>query len=114
MTRIIKNISGAYGITHQLDYEFGYDPLINNKYAVDILKQTVSDLKKIQKLEILKPVMSSEGFSYYLSKFRGCLWWIGAKPNKPYPLHSPYFDINEDVLPRGVEMMVKITIKWEI
>ncbi|MFT0804126.1 M20 family metallopeptidase [Bacillus swezeyi] len=112
VTRIVESISGAYGTTHQLDYELGYDPLINNKYAIDILKHTVSDLNRVQKFETLEPVMSSEDFGYYLSKFRGCLWWIGAKPNTPYPLHSPHFDINEDVLPLGVEMMVKITIKW--
>lgn len=108
--KIVENISSAYGTKHQLDYEFGYDPLINDKDALNVLRESFANMNRIQHLEVLDPVMSSEDFGYYLSKFKGCLWWIGAKPKTPYPLHSPHFDINEDVLSVGVEALVKTTI----
>ena len=49
------------------------------------------------------PSMGSEDFSFYLDKVPGAFLRIGARhPDwEPIPLHSPAFDIDEDVLCLG-------------
>lgn len=48
------------------------------------------------------PIMGAEDFSFYAQKFPGAFFMIGVH-NKTmeamHPLHSPYFVIDEDVLP---------------
>jgi hippurate hydrolase len=49
--------------------------------------------------------MGSEDFSYYLDVCPGCYVRFGARaPDwEPIPLHSPAFDIDEDVLMVGAD-----------
>jgi hippurate hydrolase len=47
--------------------------------------------------------MGSEDFSYYLQKIPGCYVRFGARRHEHeyIPLHSPEFDLNEEVLKVG-------------
>ena len=49
------------------------------------------------------PSMGSEDFSFYLQKVPGAFLRIGARRPEwePIPLHSPAFDVDEDVLEIG-------------
>jgi len=49
------------------------------------------------------PSMGSEDFAFYLEKIPGCYVRFGARrrEDKYIPLHSPEFDINEEVLKVG-------------
>lgn len=47
--------------------------------------------------------MGSEDFAYFLEKIPGCYVRFGARPKGSgfVPLHSPVFDIDEEVLKVG-------------
>ena len=51
----------------------------------------------------LHPSMGSEDFSFYLQEVPGCFVRFGARKSdwEPVPLHSPMFDIDEEVLKVG-------------
>lgn len=48
--------------------------------------------------------MGSEDFAFYLDKVPGSFLFLGTRNEKVgavYPPHSPYFTVDEDVLPIG-------------
>lgn len=49
------------------------------------------------------PSMGSEDFAFYLQHKPGCFVRFGARKTgwEPLPLHSPAFDVDEEVLPIG-------------
>jgi amidohydrolase len=62
----------------------------------------------------IQPFMSSEDFSYYLQKIPGCFIFIGINnPEKDiiYPQHHPKFDIDEDSLAYGMEILSRSALK---
>ena len=62
--------------------------------------------------QVGEPNMASEDVSYFLQKAPGCYFNIGTS-NEARGLiwsnHHPRFDIDEDALPIGVEMLVRVT-----
>jgi metal-dependent amidase/aminoacylase/carboxypeptidase family protein len=56
------------------------------------------------------PSMGSEDFAYYLEKMPGCYVRFGARrrDNEYIPLHSPEFDINEEVLKVGASFFDEV------
>jgi amidohydrolase len=111
--RISKHIAEAYRGKAELEYHFGYPPLINSKeetqYVINIAKQVVGE-KRI----ITVPVsMGGEDMAYFLEKAKGAFYWLGSMNKEKgldKPHHSAYFDFDEDVLPIGVEMHVRIAL----
>jgi len=66
-------------------------------------------------VDVLKPSMGSEDFAYYLEKVPGSFFRLGIRNEEKgiiHPYHSSRFDIDEEVLPFGVEMFVRIVDKY--
>lgn len=108
LERVIKGITSSYGATYKLDYEFGYDPLLNDPLSVQFFKELASKMDDIDSIQTLSPVMSSEDFGSFLSKVPGCFWWLGVGSN--IGLHNPMFDIDERALKIGVNLLINTAI----
>jgi amidohydrolase len=64
-----------------------------------------------ENVEFLRPSMGAEDFAYYLQKIPGSFFRLGCRNEAKgivHPYHSSLFDIDEEVLPFGVEMFVRI------
>lgn len=112
--RIGNNIAGAFRGKFELEYNFGYPPLINNTDQVEFLKEIVKQTLGEDSLEEAPISMGGEDMSYFLERVPGVFFWLGAKNEEKgiiNPHHSPYFNIDEEVLPIGVELLVNIAIK---
>jgi amidohydrolase len=49
--------------------------------------------------------------SYFLAEVPGCYFFVGSRNEEKgfvYPHHSPKFDIDEDALPIGLEIMTRL------
>ena len=51
--------------------------------------------------------MSAEDFSYMLQQKEGAYIWLGAGKDHQN-LHSPLYDFNDDILPVGASLWVRI------
>jgi amidohydrolase len=59
--------------------------------------------------------MAAEDFAEYSTRVPGCYLFLGARDEAVgaiHPHHSPYFDICEDALPLGVEILEKAAIEY--
>ncbi len=104
-------IAKAHGLEAELDYKDGTPPLKNDdkmtEYVVEVAKRVVGSENVI----LVPPTMGGEDFSFFLQKIPGCFYLVGSANEKKginKPHHSPYFDIDEDCLPIGVEMHVQV------
>lgn len=90
----------------QVDVEIseGYPPVINSPAEARIARHAARAVVGEEGLMAMDhPSMGSEDFSYYLDKIPGCYVRFGARraEQEYIPLHSPAFDIDENVLKVG-------------
>jgi amidohydrolase len=109
LEKAVWGITLSYGGAYEYDYIEGYPPVINDKGAVEFGKTVVEKLFGEKHFEFLKePSTGGEDFAYYLQKVKGAYFRLGIRNEEKgiiHPLHSAYFDIDEDVLPVGAAFM---------
>jgi hippurate hydrolase len=61
-------------------------------------------------VEIPRPAMASEDFAFYLERVPGSFIVFGVGDAKP--LHSPYFNFNDDAIPHAVKVLVALATQF--
>jgi amidohydrolase len=87
-----------------IDY---YPPVMNDHKLFTELKHALEP----QEYRILKPMMFAEDFAFYQQKVPGMFVMLGTKNENrgwTHPLHSCYFNFDESVLIKGVELYIKL------
>lgn len=87
-----------------IDY---YPPVLNDEILFNQLKNHLLP----SEYEILRPMMFAEDFAFYQQKVPGLFVMLGTQNIDRgfiHPLHSCYFDFDESVLIKGVELYQKI------
>jgi amidohydrolase len=101
MEEIARGVCAAHGATHELDYQFGYKPVVNDPRATELVR-SVADAE----LADLDPVMGGDDFSAYLAEAPGCYAFVGAQGE--FPHHHPRFTIDERALAIGTRLHVNV------
>jgi len=110
--KLLKHITAMYGAKYNLDYRIGYPVLINSEGGVEKFKDVSGGFLRFKMME--NPMMGGEDFAWYLRECKGAFAFIGVRNEKKgivYPLHHPKFNIDEDVLPYGAALLVKLASK---
>ncbi|MFD2172039.1 M20 metallopeptidase family protein [Tumebacillus lipolyticus] len=107
---IASGIAASFGASAELDYQFKYPVLVNDREAVSLMRKVCIDMFGAARVLDAPPQMSGEDFAYFLQKVPGCFTFLGCKHPQPlvesYNVHHPAFDIDERVLPLGVQVLV--------
>jgi amidohydrolase len=104
--RMVEAMGELHDAKIDLELHEGYPPVINTDAEVELVRGCVRSLYGLDALRTSPhPSMGSEDFSFYLQHVPGAFFRFGARRVdwEPIPLHSPRFDIDEDVLPIGAE-----------
>lgn len=108
--RVVANICTAHRAGYELSYLYGHPTLINHPEIAGMANH-VACCQMQPKPEILSVVtLAGEDFSEFACRAPGAFCFIGAgDPGKKtiYPHHHPRFDIDENALRIGVELIVK-------
>jgi amidohydrolase len=106
--RICDGICAAAGASNKMEIYYGFPPVINDPAIAKIVAQAGEAILGKEAVFEMKPSMVGEDFSYYQQKVPGCFMFIGIG-NKDkdiiYPHHHPKFDMDENALSYGVEVM---------
>lgn len=114
LERIIEGVCLASDVTYDLDYFKGYPPVINHPNEANLVLESGSCIKEIEKVEKVVPSMGGEDFAYYLHHKPGAYFFTGAqKEGSPYPHHHPKFDIDERALPIAAKIFVQIYFDYQ-
>lgn len=109
--QVTQGVARSFSMDYRFDFEYGYPVLINNSEMSKLVASACSKGIGKESVEVLKPSMGGEDFAYYLEKIPGSFFRLGCRNEVKgivHPYHSSLFDIDEEVLPFGVEMFVRI------
>ncbi|RKD21929.1 amidohydrolase [Caminicella sporogenes DSM 14501] len=116
MESIIKGITEANGGSYEFEYIPYYPPVINNDEITDVVKHAGEEiLGKDNVVELKNPTMGGEDFSYFQQKVPGAFFVVGTyNENKKItkPLHSPYFNIDEDILSKASAVLAESALLY--
>ena len=108
---VVKGVAQSFGMEYEYDFEYGYPMLINDPEMSKLVARACAGGIGKENIEWVKPSMGGEDFSYYLQKIPGAFFRLGNRNEAKgtiHPYHSSLFDVDEDILPLGVEMFVRI------
>ena len=115
MAAILRGLSEAYAVEHNMDYENVLPPTIND--AVMAQRVVVSGKQALGPANVKmleQPAMVSEDFSLYLQEVPGCMFFLGTgtEQSSSAGLHSAYFQIDERILPLGSAVLAQIALDF--
>jgi len=104
---LIEGIADTYSLKqHSTEWVEVFPAICNHNEAIDIVeKAAVEAGAEIARPEF--PFSWTEDFSYYLQKYKGAFFGLGAGSHHPQ-LHNPDYDFPDQIISRGIEVYVKI------
>lgn len=111
IAELVESMPKAMGGEGILQIRESYGALINNKEAVDSIKETaVKILGNDNVVELEHPNMGTEDFSYFCQNTKACFFNLGCRSEDNitvYPIHSSKFILDEGCLEIGVKLQVE-------
>lgn len=105
---VAKVAAKVTGCNVEMELRPGYPPTINHELDAVFARDVISDVLGTNGLETdMSPTMGAEDFSYMLKEKEGAYIWLGAGKTSQN-LHSPLYDFNDDLLPLGASLWVRM------
>lgn len=109
ITEATNAAAAQSGAEVDLFYQRGTPPVINDSAAAAFVRTAAERHCPDASVTSIRPVMGGEDFSFYLEERPGAFAFVGmGGPVSRHAHHTPRFDIDEDVLMTGVELMTGI------
>jgi amidohydrolase len=106
LDEIARGVCAAHGDTHQLDYRFGYAPVVNDARATALVCEVIES----EHLVDLDPIMGGDDFSALAAEASAsCYAFIGA--GGEFPHHHPRFAIDERALAIGTRLHAQVALR---
>ncbi len=112
--RAFDGAASAAGCTLDFELRRGYPAVVNDPACVELARRAARRVVGDEAVIEPPPVAAAEDFAYFLKEVPGAFLFVGAgDPGRGLdaPHHSPRFDIDEAVLPRGAELLARIALE---
>ena len=114
LTQIVEHIPPAFGGSAELKLTPGYPPTINHAEQANHCRTVANALVGEANVQWNpEPSMGAEDFAYFLQAKPGAYFWLGnGELSKggchAHPLHSAYYDFNDDILGLGAQFWMNL------
>ncbi|MDZ7814252.1 MAG: M20 aminoacylase family protein [Ideonella sp.] len=127
MGDIAQHTAAAFGASVNFEFRRNYPPTINHHAEADFVRSVMQDLVGQAHTHEFEPTMGAEDFSYFLQAKPGAYFVIGngdgahrsayslghdAAHLGPCNLHNPHYDFNDELIPLGGSLWVKLVEKY--
>lgn len=112
--KILKSLCETYGADYEFEYIEGYPAVRNNRKITETLESVAAKVVGNEGILHKDPIMGGEDFAYFAREVPSTFYFLGTaseKKGKTSPNHSPTFDIDEDAMKYGVEIMLNTAMK---
>ncbi|KAK7255543.1 hypothetical protein RIF29_28956 [Crotalaria pallida] len=92
-----------------------YPPTVNSDDLHEHFRKVAGNLLGFNKVNEMRPMMGAEDFSFYQEVIPGYFFFLGMENvshERLNSLHSPYFKVNEDVLPYGAALHATLAASY--
>jgi amidohydrolase len=115
----VKEILDGVVLGMRGNYEFNlmskFPATINDEKMTAFVVNVAKEILGGDKILLMKPLMGSEDFSFYLQKIPGTFAFLGVENKEKgiiYPQHHPKYEIDEDILPIGTTLHVAVALEY--
>lgn len=121
MRRVAEATCQAFEATCEFSFTRKYPPTINHPKETAFARDLLNGLVGAQNVKEFEPTMGAEDFSFFLQERPGCYFVIGNGDGEhrvgghgagPCMLHNPSYDFNDELLPLGGTMWVRLAEDW--
>jgi len=121
MRAIAEHTCAAFGARCAFEFHRNYPPTINHAAETEFFRKVAADVAGQDNVIDFEPTMGAEDFSYFLLDKPGCYFLIGngdgahrslGHGEGPCTLHNPNYDFNDDLIPLGATMWVRLAQAW--
>lgn len=112
---IAEGICATFGATCEFVFTDHYPPTVNDPAMAEFVAQIAGEVVGPENVIFDFTTMGSEDMSYFLREAPGAYFFVGAGDEARgivHPHHSPHFDIDENALPIGVEIFLRIMERY--
>jgi amidohydrolase len=103
-------VARAMGARAEIEIEPSYDPVINDRRMVELVRENATRLLGDQSAIVFdQPLMGVEDFGFYLSEIPGAFYSLGVRNEEAgivHPVHFGLFDVDESAMANGVALQV--------
>ncbi|EXB82653.1 IAA-amino acid hydrolase ILR1-like 2 [Morus notabilis] len=116
---VIKGQAAVHRCTAEIDFsgegQTSIPPTINNERIYKHVQRVSSEIVGEENTQLSNTIMGSEDFAFYLDKVPGSFLMLGIRNENMgaiYSPHSPYFLVDEDVLPVGAAIHAAFAVSY--
>ncbi|KAL9248772.1 IAA-amino acid hydrolase ILR1-like 4-like protein [Drosera capensis] len=118
---VIRRQAAVYQCTAEID-SFGEDtikipPIINDKLVYGHATRIAREIVGEENTTLASISMGSEDFAFYFDKVPGCFFFLGIRNPRTgsiHPPHSPYYKIDEGILPIGAALHATFALTYAL
>ncbi|WP_295640839.1 M20 aminoacylase family protein [uncultured Methylibium sp.] len=121
MRIVAEQTCAAFEAGCEFEFSRNYPPTINHAAETAFARTVMADVVGPENVLEFEPTMGAEDFSYYLQHRPGCYFVIGNGDGAhregghglgPCMLHNPSYDFNDDLIPLGATLWVRLAERW--
>lgn len=121
MRELSHQLSAAFGATAEFEFQRNYPPTINHSAETAFARQVMTEVVGAERVQEFEATMGAEDFSFFLQHKPGAYFVIGNGDGThregghglgPCTLHNPSYDFNDELIPLGGTLWVKLAQHW--
>ena len=125
MQEIAEHTAAAFGASCEFQFKRNYPPTVNHPEETAFVRQVMTDIVGADQVLDQEPTMGAEDFSFMLQERPGAYVFIangdgahragyegGGHDVGPCMLHNPHYDFNDDLIPLGATLWVRLAEEW--
>jgi len=109
----VKNVAAAFGASAEVRYTHLCKPTVNDARVTRVVADAAAEVVGRDNVVSGVRTMGGEDMSFFLARVPGCFAFVGSAPRggKTSPHHSPTFDIDEESLVIGAELLTHTVLR---
>jgi amidohydrolase len=121
MREVAEHTAAAFECSAEFTFSRNYPPTINHPAETEFARGVMAEIVGSDNVLEFEPTMGAEDFSYFLQHKPGCYVLIGNGDGShrasghglgPCMLHNPSYDFNDDLIPLGATLWVRLVQAW--
>ena len=121
MKQVAEGVAQTFELTCEFEFRRNYPPTINHDNETAFVGRVLTEMVGAANVQPFEPTMGAEDFSFYLQHKPGCYFLIGNGDGShrvgghgmgPCMLHNPSYDFNDELIPLGGSMWVRMAEEW--
>jgi amidohydrolase len=121
MRELSQHVCAAFGAEADFEFSRNYPPTINHPQETAFVRAVMAEVAGAAQVQEFEPTMGAEDFSFFLQAKPGAYFVIGNGDGAhregghglgPCTLHNPSYDFNDQLIPLGASLWVKLAQRW--